>query len=662
MATISIGGFNPFDKHAKTFEEAVNMAMDNDTIKINKHHLIIANGAKITKSLYIEGNNCTITINDTILGLYVVQGNLHINNVHFILGMQNNGIVFDDKYYGNSIFNNVTFNHTKQKLQETFPSFKVSAPQEGVSGCELTFNNCDIDYLSANCRSLNLTNCKIGKFYKLNSMGVASDMSISNLVADNTYFSSASPVEINQLTTAGQLTFNGNFTIDKLNLKNGEFDKGAGKLVSGKKADHMINDFINFDPRHNSKTDVILSAFGGDKYTSELKVHDIAVSDEAPQNYQRQWFSLVKTTFELDDCELPRLERPSIANNGAISMHNTKDYSDWQISKITLSNSNSISQLFQKKVVQAGQKVQQSANGNGSGDFGALAKLDSMIGLQNVKKQIKDFIKTAKVDNAMKQRGMKVDSTKSMHMVLAGSAGTGKTAVARLIAQALYENGVLKSNKFTEVQGGDLVAPYVGQTAPRTRQVVERALDGVLFIDEAYTLTHENGNSFKDEAVAELLKDIDDHRDRIVCILAGYTPNMRKFFAVSNPGLKSRFANWIDFPDYTPQEMLQIMSFMIKSQKLHLADADTALTLRKLLMDQMGHLDQNSGNGRFIRNALEKIVVEKDSRIGSLPADQMQSMSNEELMTITKPDVIAGMRDLAAQQENMGGLQGMNVN
>lgn len=289
-------------------------------------------------------------------------------------------------------------------------------------------------------------------------------------------------------------------------------------------------------------------------------------------------------------------------------------------------------------------------NGNGSGDFGALAKLDSMIGLQNVKKQIKDFIKTAKVDNIMKQRGIKVDSTKSMHMVLAGSAGTGKTTAARLIAQALYENGVLKSNKLIEVQGRDLlVAPDAGHPAIQTYQIAELALDGVLFIDEAYTLTHEDGNPSKDEAVAELLKYIDDYHDRIVCILAGYTPNMRKFFAVSNPGLKSRFTNWIDFPDYTPQEMLQIMSFMIKSRRLHLADADTAFTLRKLLMDQMEHLDQNSGNGRFIRNVLEKLTIEKDLRIGSLPAKQMQNMSNEELMTITKPDVIAGMRNLAAQ-------------
>ena len=290
-----------------------------------------------------------------------------------------------------------------------------------------------------------------------------------------------------------------------------------------------------------------------------------------------------------------------------------------------------------------------TANGNGSGDFGALAKLDSMIGLQNVKKQIKDFIKTAKVNNAMQQCGMKINSTKSMHMVLAGSTGTGKTTVARLIAQALYENSVLKSNKFIEVQGGDLVAPYVGHPTPHTRQIVDLALDGVLFIDKAYTLTHENGNSSKDEAVAELLKDIDDYHDRIVCILAGYTPNMRKFFAVSNPGLKSHFTNWTDFPDYTPQEMLQIMSFMIKSRRLHLADADTAFTLRKLLMDQMGHFDQNSGNGRFIRNMLEKITIEKDSRIGSLSTKQMQNMSNEEFMTITKPDVIAGMHNLAAQ-------------
>src|SRR5699024_10978781 len=149
---------------------------------------------------------------------------------------------------------------------------------------------------------------------------------------------------------------------------------------------------------------------------------------------------------------------------------------------------------------------------------------------------------------------------------------THNTEVARIVAKALYEQGVLKSNKLTEVQSGDLISGYVGQTAEKTRKVVESALDGVLFIDEAYTLTHQEGTSINDEAVAELLKDIDDHRDRIVCILAGYSGEMRQFFAKSNPGLKSRFANWIEFPDYTPKEMMMILQFMLKHRKLYLKD------------------------------------------------------------------------------------------
>ena len=233
---------------------------------------------------------------------------------------------------------------------------------------------------------------------------------------------------------------------------------------------------------------------------------------------------------------------------------------------------------------------------------------------------------------------------------------THNTEVARIVAKALYEQGVLKSNKLTEVQSGDLISGYVGQTAEKTRKVVESALDGVLFIDEAYTLTHQEGTSFNDEAVAELLKDIDDHRDRIVCILAGYSGEMRQFFAKSNPGLKSRFANWIEFPDYTPKEMMQILQFMLKHRKLYLKDNETAIELKNKMFDLMGSLNVNSGNGRFVRNMVDKLTNEKDARLAQLTPSQMQNLTNRELMTITKEDVDKAALVMHKQQVSMEGI------
>lgn len=654
MATIHVGGFHPFSKHYKTLQEAFSHAMDSDTIKIHLRRVSLENGLDVNKTLYVDGGGCTIVVPTGKAALYVINGNLDLRNVTFELGMQNNGLVFDSKYFGDSKLTNVNFYHKKTKMREMFPSMMVKGPVEGASGANISFNDCKIDYLDAVGRVLTFNNCKLGNFYRQLSSASASTLKFNNATLANIYLESASPTVIDTLTTPGQLRLNSDFTIKHLKLINSGIDKGSNKLVYGKKGEKLLSEAISDPAFGNNDVDSIITATGS-KTPLKLNMGVLEVDPEHADEklVKRNWFDVENVSLSFDQSNIKRLDLPSIAVKSSIAMQNTKDFSDWQIDKVTLSDRNSQSQLFTKHAISDDVKLDDQKAEN---DFGALKELDSMIGLTNVKHFVHQLVDSAKMNMVMQERGINNKNTKSLHMVFAGNPGSGKTEVARIVAKALYEQGVLKSNKLTEVQSGDLISGYVGQTAEKTRKVVESALDGVLFIDEAYTLTHQEGTSFNDEAVAELLKDIDDHRDRIVCILAGYSGEMRQFFAKSNPGLKSRFANWIEFPDYTPKEMMMILQFMLKHRKLYLKDNETAIELKNKMFDLMGSLNVNSGNGRFVRNMVDKLTNEKDARLAQLTPSQMQSLTNRELMTITKEDVDKAALVMHKQQVSMEGI------
>lgn len=654
MATIHVGGFRPFSKHYKTLQEAFSYAMDSDTIKIHLRRISLENGLDVNKTLYVDGGGCTIAVPTGKAAFYVTSGNLDLRNVTFELGMQNNGLVFDSKYFGDSKLTNVNFYHKKTKMREMFPSMMVKGPVEGASGANVTFNDCKVDYLDAVGRVLTFNNCKLGNFYRQLSSVSASTLKFNNATLANIYLESASPVVIDTLTTPGQLRLNSDFTIKHLKLANSGIDKGSSKLVYGKKGERLLSEAISDPAFGNNEVDSIITATGS-KTPLKLNMGVLEVDPEHADEklVKRNWFDVENVSLSFDQSSIKRLDLPSIAVKSSIAMQNTKDFSDWQIDKVTLSDRNSQSQLFTKHAISDDVKLDDQKAEN---DFGALKELDSMIGLTNVKYFVHQLVDSAKMNMVMQERGINNKNTKSLHMVFAGNPGSGKTEVARIVAKALYEQGALKSNKLTEVQSGDLIAGYVGQTAEKTRKVVESALDGVLFIDEAYTLTHQEGTSFNDEAVAELLKDIDDYRDRIVCILAGYSGEMRQFFAKSNPGLKSRFANWIEFPDYTPKEMMMILQFMLKHRKLYLKDNETAIELKNKMFDLMGSLNVNSGNGRFVRNMVDKLTNEKDARLAQLTPSQMQSLTNRELMTITKEDVDKAALVMHKQQVSMEGI------
>lgn len=261
----------------------------------------------------------------------------------------------------------------------------------------------------------------------------------------------------------------------------------------------------------------------------------------------------------------------------------------------------------------------------------AISRLNKLEGLSLVKNQVCDWIDQIKIFKMRKERGMSVPDM-SYHLVFTGNPGTGKTTVARLMAQIYCALGILGEGHLVEVARSDLVAGYVGQTAIKTRDVLKKAYGGVLFIDEAYSLARSGGTDFGQEAIDTILKEMEDKRDNLVVIVAGYE-NLMQEFIDSNPGLRSRFKNYIQFTDYTGKELYNIFLGMCNASQYYVTPS-----ARELLLSYFNALyakrDKNFGNGRDVRNAFETIITRQSKRVA-----KFANPSDEQITTIDVPDL-----------------------
>ena len=259
-------------------------------------------------------------------------------------------------------------------------------------------------------------------------------------------------------------------------------------------------------------------------------------------------------------------------------------------------------------------------------------ELDELIGLESVKEEVHTLANFAKIQQQRKAQGLKVPKM-SYHLVFTGSPGTGKTTVARIVARIYKDLGILKSGHTVETDRSGLVAEYVGQTAVKTNAVIDSALNGVLFIDEAYALVPENaGSDYGQEAISTLLKRMEDDRDKLVVIIAGY-PNEMKRFIDSNPGLQSRFTRYINFPDYTEGELFDIFNLYLTKNQYTITD-DAAALLKEKFSYAIATKTKNFGNARFVRNIFERAVEQQANRLST-----KRSIADEELSQLTKEDI-----------------------
>ena len=261
------------------------------------------------------------------------------------------------------------------------------------------------------------------------------------------------------------------------------------------------------------------------------------------------------------------------------------------------------------------------------------AELQTYIGLEEVKKEVDTLINLVTIQKLRKENGLPTNDL-SLHMVFSGNPGTGKTMIARLMARIYKSLGILSKGQLVEVDRSGLVAGYIGQTALKTGKVIESAMGGVLFIDEAYALNGGTESDYGQEAIETLLKAMEDHRDDLVVIVAGYDELMEEFVH-SNPGLESRFNRFLHFPDYDQEEMLAIFRMRCDKSCYTLAE-DAEESLKQLLLKESSDDPQSFGNARGVRNIFERILVQQANRLAA-----MEQVTKEDLMLLTKDDVLA---------------------
>ena len=287
-----------------------------------------------------------------------------------------------------------------------------------------------------------------------------------------------------------------------------------------------------------------------------------------------------------------------------------------------------------------------------------LAELDALVGLEEVKAEVRRLVNLAKVNEARRAQGLKVPPM-TYHMIFTGNPGTGKTTVARLVARAFRALGVAKTGQLVETDRSGLVGRYAGETAVKTNAKIDEALGGVLFIDEAYQLVEGDNDEYGREAVATLLKRMEDDRDRLIVVAAGYTDELRGCLD-ANPGLRSRFARTVEFADYTPIELAAIFRAIAKKSGLDLAD-DLSANLDGAIARRTARRDRTFGNARFVRQLVEDATGRQANRLaeaGALDARSLRTLCLADLgLDERKTDVRApSLGEVLAELDALVGL------
>ena len=288
-----------------------------------------------------------------------------------------------------------------------------------------------------------------------------------------------------------------------------------------------------------------------------------------------------------------------------------------------------------------------------------LAELDSLVGLEEVKSEVKKIVNLAKVNEARRAQGLKVPPM-TYHMVFTGNPGTGKTTVARIVARAFRALGIAKTGQLVETDRSGLVGRYAGETAVKTNEKIDEAIGGILFVDEAYQLVSGDGDDYGKEAIATLLKRMEDDRDKLIVIAAGYTDEMRDFLD-ANSGLRSRFPKTIEFADYTAPELAAIFRSMAKKNEFVLApDLDEGLdaAIAKLTAKR----DRTFGNARFVRQLFEDATARQATRLaesGDMDAEALKTLALADLSAGEKKEDIRApkIEDVLAELDALVGLQ-----
>jgi len=262
-------------------------------------------------------------------------------------------------------------------------------------------------------------------------------------------------------------------------------------------------------------------------------------------------------------------------------------------------------------------------------------ELDSLVGLNNVKKHINEIYAFMEIQKRRSREKLHTES-QALHMVFKGNPGTGKTTVARILGKLFRETGILPKGHLVEVERADLVGEYIGHTAQKSRDQIKKSLGGILFIDEAYSLARGGEKDFGKEAIDTIVKGMEDHKENLIIILAGYVEEMDRFMQ-TNPGLRSRFPIHINFPDYSTDELLAIADMLLQQRQYSLSSGSREEL--RLIIEAMPRLHEHNGNARSVRNLIERAM-----RIQAVRLMDKKEITREDLLMLSRED-ISGARD-----------------
>ena len=612
MTKLHVGGIGLFRKKFDYLELACREARSGDDIILHKN--VSVTSCRLPGGVTIEGNNHTITTTTGDTAIWTENSTrVEIRNVNFRVRNQSRALAAIDSEI---TLENVTAKYIKRyRSKELYPAILVVDNNEKDKSTIKIDNSSILAKIGIDINGdVTINNCRIGELLHTPISRIKCNIfkSLNNVYSNMQLIVDRNGISDND-ETLGNLYFLGDYKINNL--------RGFLDFDNAKKK-HILD---NLSLLMNLETGNIVENI------SDMKLYLLWIYD---------------SDVTLKNSELK--SNPALFKSGTLTFENTKDSLKWLYNPkaTTIVNKNSTSSLLDAKNSNSPQNRQS-----------ALQEIDNQIGQGNVKQKLREVISMAQQRVYQKQLAEKSgtvyneDTGFSNHMIFSGSAGTGKTTFARLVGKALFEGGVLPENKFTEASPKDLIAGYVGQTRTKTHALIMKSLGGVLFIDEAYGLD-ENGknSSFNKEAIDQLIADMENYRDQLVVIMAGYTTDMRSFINNGNEGLRSRFNNWVEFEDYTPEELLDILWNMLSKQNAIVTDDEVVSALGY----EVSYLSQYiSGNGRFVRNFVQKIMEKKAFRLSYITdINQLDTKEQYQILnTITLDDVQKAVDEMKKQYE-----------
>lgn len=590
MKTYHVGGLNPIHRF-KTLSDALKKVQDDDTIILHKN---VDEYVKINKNIILDGHNHTVNVNKGKVG-FQITSQCEIHNLNFKAQARSNALVATKGIY---------LDHVKTELIGPIREFYPVVMFQGSS--KVTADNCDFTNVNvANTVNATFNDSSFSSYYKGDiSLTTRSDMSIFN-----------GNVTMNDCTLkscifAGQTQLNG-CVLDRY------IDIDSNNTVMNNCVINMHEDKVKKNEYKKEPSSGPLSHKIDNRYciavrpNGSITVNNLAI-DTARENFLG--FYAKNGTINLNNTNLNDLGVKNRVVDSNLSLHNTHDKNYWQI------DGNSPT-AYVRSDLNASRQYET-----------AMQKLDKLIGQDNVKHQIKTIMNTIQMQSHTNNK----DFEFSMNMIFAGDPGSGKTSIARIVAQALFEVGAIPENKITMATSDEFVKGYIGQSGENTRRILDKALGGVLFIDEAYQLTVKPGEkSFNSDVLSVLIRYMEDHRSDLVVIAAGYNKEMKEFLA-SNVGLTRRF-QWIQFNNYTDKELAEIFELMRHSYGDKFADPKLELALEPLftkltnlnlsIPDANGRRT-NGGNGGLVRNVYQAIAQARNNRVAATGGDAAFTQSD----------------------------------